>query len=146
MKNKFKIPEEVKQISFALAQAGFENYLVGGCVRDLLLGRIPKDWDITTSATPEEIIKLFPHTFYENEFGTVGVVSDDVKDESVKTVEVTPFRLESKYSDFRHPDKVKWGKTLEDDLARRDFTMNAVALEVGRHSVSLRSTPSVEET
>jgi len=129
-KYKFKIPKEIEEISFALAQMGFENYLVGGCVRDLLLGKIPKDWDITTSATPEEIIKLFPHTFYENEFGTVGVVNDDAKDENLKAVEVTPFRLESEYSDFRHPDKVKWGKTIEDDLARRDFTMNAVALRL----------------
>src|SRR3989344_4704538 len=110
-KVKLEIPEEVRNVSRVLDEAGFENYLVGGCVRDLLIGRKPKDWDIATVATPEEIIKLFPHTFYENEYGTVGVVNEDAKDESLKTVEVTPFRLESEYSDFRHPDKVKWGKT-----------------------------------
>ena len=127
---KFQIPKEVSETSKTLTEAGFENYLVGGCVRDLLLGRIPKDWDITTSATPEEIVALFPHTFYENEFGTVGVVNDETEDETLKTIEVTPFRLESDYSDFRHPDEVKWGKTLDDDLSRRDFTMNAIALDL----------------
>lgn len=122
----FKIPQEVKEISETLSKAGFENFLVGGCVRDLILGREPKDWDITTIATPEEIQKLFPDSFYENDFGTVGVkISSEV--ESLKVVEVTPYRLESGYSDARHPDKVEWGKTLADDLARRDFTMNALA-------------------
>ena len=115
-------------MSQTLSEAGFENYLVGGCVRDLLLARVPKDWDITTRATPEEIVALFPHTFYENDFGTVGVVNDEIEEGSTRTVEVTPFRLESKYSDFRHPDEVKWGRTLDDDLSRRDFTINAVAL------------------
>lgn len=129
-KNEFEIPEEVSGISQTLTDAGYENYLVGGCVRDLLLGRRPKDWDITTKATPEEIVALFPHTFYENEFGTVGVVNDETGDETLKTVEITPFRLESEYSDFRHPDEVKWGKTLEDDLSRRDFTVNAIALNL----------------
>lgn len=131
-KIKLEIPKEVSEVSRTLTKAGFENYLVGGCVRDLILGRTPKDWDITTSATPEEIVALFPHTFYENEFGTVGVVNDDTNDETIKTVEVTPFRLESEYSDFRHPDKVKWGKTLNDDLSRRDFTMNAIAYDLER--------------
>jgi len=145
-KNNFDIPKEVKTISHTLSEAGFENYLVGGCVRDLLISRTPKDWDITTNATPEEIVALFPHTFYENDYGTVGVVNDDVEVESLKTIEVTPFRLESEYSDFRHPDEVKWGKTVEEDLSRRDFTMNAIALEIGRHSVSKNSkTPSVGE-
>ncbi|MFH1472811.1 MAG: HD domain-containing protein [bacterium] len=138
-KIKLEIPEEVRGVSRVLSHAGFENYLVGGCVRDLILGRIPKDWDITTRATPEEIVALFEHTFYENDFGTVGVVSESSKvacppdwdrRESLKVIEVTPFRLESKYSDFRHPDKVKWGKTVEDDLSRRDFTVNAIALNL----------------
>jgi tRNA nucleotidyltransferase (CCA-adding enzyme) len=136
IKYKFEIPEEVRNISQALSRAGFENFLVGGCVRDLVRKAVygelvePKDWDITTSATPEEIIKLFPKTFYENEYGTVGVVDENTKDETLRTVEVTPYRLESEYSDFRRPDEVKWGKTIEDDLARRDFTMNALAYNI----------------
>ncbi len=124
-KSTFEIPKEVRDISLALSNAEFENFLVGGCVRDLLIGREPKDWDITTKATPEEIQALFPDSFYENAFGTVGV-----KTETIGIVEVTPYRIESGYSDGRHPDKVEWGKTLEDDLARRDFTMNAIALDI----------------
>ncbi len=126
---KFQIPDEVKDISKALSSVGFENYLVGGCVRDLLLADVPKDWDITTSATPEEIQKIFPDSFYENDFGTVGVKTD------IGVVEVTPFRTEGSYSDSRHPDKVEWAKTLEEDLARRDFTMNAVALDIDKNSL-----------
>ncbi|KKW01307.1 MAG: Polynucleotide adenylyltransferase/metal dependent phosphohydrolase [Parcubacteria group bacterium GW2011_GWA1_49_11] len=135
-KHKFEIPEEVKDISRALSVAGFENFLVGGCVRDLVRQAIygepvePKDWDIATSAKPEEIIGLFPKTFYENEYGTVGVVNEQAGDKTLKVIEVTPYRLESGYSDFRRPDKVEWGKTIEDDLARRDFSMNALAYNV----------------
>ena len=102
--DKFQIPEEVKRISETLAKAGFENFLVGGCVRDLLLERKPKDWDLATIATPEEIIALFPDSFYENDFGTVGLKT---KSSEVGIVEVTPYRLESGYSDGRHPDKVE---------------------------------------
>jgi len=132
VKNKLEIeiPESVRQVSSVLSLAGFENFLVGGCVRDLLVGREPKDWDITTRATPEQIQSLFPHTFYENEYGTVGVVNDEEKNETLKTIEVTPYRIESGYSDMRHPDKVEWGETVEQDLARRDFTMNAIAYEI----------------
>jgi tRNA nucleotidyltransferase (CCA-adding enzyme) len=127
---KLKVPQEVSEVSRVLSEAGFENYLVGGCVRDLVIGRTPKDWDITTIATPEEIVALFPHTFYENEFGTVGVVNDETLDETLKVVEVTPYRLESGYSDARHPDKVAWASKIEDDLARRDFTINALAYDI----------------
>lgn len=116
-----------------LQSASFEAFLVGGCVRDLIMGVKPKDYDVTTNATPEEIIALFPKTFYENDYGTVGVVTCGEElgtictDESAKIVEVTPYRLESAYSDNRHPDSVKWGEKIEDDLKRRDFTMNAIA-------------------
>src|SRR3990167_6907507 len=130
IKTYFEIPEEVKDISRALSVAKFENFLVGGCVRDLILDRTPKDWDIATRAKPEEIIRLFPKTFYENEYGTVGVVNEQTDDETLKVVEITPYRLESGYSDFRRPDKVSWGKTIEEDLARRDFTINAIALNL----------------
>ncbi len=116
-----------------LQDASYEAYLVGGCVRDIIMDKVPKDYDITTNATPEQIISLFPKTFYENTYGTVGVVTCGEElgtvcsDESVKIVEVTPYRLETTYSDNRHPDDVKWSKNLTDDLARRDFTMNAIA-------------------
>lgn len=129
-KKKLEIPKEVSEVSQILSNAEFENFLVGGCVRDLVLGKKPKDWDITTNATPEEIVKLFPKTFYENEYGTVGVVNENTEDETLKVVEVTPYRLESGYSDARHPDKVVWGSKVEDDLARRDFTVNALAYNV----------------
>ncbi len=126
----FLIPEEIRGVCRVLWQAGFENYLVGGCVRDLIIGIKPKDWDITTKATPEQIIELFPKTFYENDFGTVGIVNEDTEDETLRTVEVTPYRIESEYSDFRRPDKIEWGKNIEEDLARRDFTINAIALGI----------------
>jgi len=127
---KFKIPEEVSDVTKTLKDAAFEAYLVGGCVRDLFMGRKPKDWDITTNATPEEIIPLFPKTFYENDFGTVGVVNENVSDETLKVIEITPYRIESSYSDHRRPDKVTFSKNILDDLKRRDFTVNAIAYDV----------------
>ncbi|OGD68132.1 hypothetical protein A2996_00505 [Candidatus Campbellbacteria bacterium RIFCSPLOWO2_01_FULL_34_15] len=126
---KFNIPKEVSQVTETLNNAGFEAYLVGGCVRDLILNKEPKDWDITTNATPEQIQEIFEHTFYENTFGTVGVVNDKTEDLKLKTIEVTPYRLESEYSDSRRPDSVKFSDKLEDDLKRRDFTMNAIAYD-----------------
>ncbi len=125
--SKFLIPNEVEKVAKTLEEGGFEAYFIGGCVRDLLLKRAPKDWDITTNATPEQITALFAETFYENDYGTVGVVTDSA-DESLKVVEVTPYRLEGGYSDKRRPDSVKWSNKLEDDLKRRDFTINAIAL------------------
>ena len=124
----FRVPEEVQKVSGALRAAGYEAYLVGGCVRDLLLGREPKDWDVTTNATPEQIQAVFPDSFYENDYGTVGVKTGS---ENPKTaiVEVTPYRIESEYSDRRRPDTVEFGTSLPEDLARRDFTINAVALD-----------------
>lgn len=127
MKNKFNIPTEVSRVTKILENAGFEAYIVGGCVRDLLINKTPKDWDITTNAKPEEIKKLFENTFYNNDYGTVGVVNEDVSDETLKVVEVTPYRLESEYSDSRRPDFVKFSNSIEHDLHRRDFTINAIA-------------------
>src|SRR3989338_10926554 len=123
-----QIPLEVSKLHSSLRGAGFEAYLVGGCVRDLLLSLLPKDWDITTNATPEQIQSLFDETFYENEYGTVGVVtkSDDPR---LKVVEITPYRIEGVYTDARRPDHVKFSDKLEDDLKRRDFTINAIALD-----------------
>jgi poly(A) polymerase/tRNA nucleotidyltransferase (CCA-adding enzyme) len=131
-----KIPADIKKIGAVLSTAGFEAHIIGGCVRDLLISREPKDWDIATDATPEQIIPLFPKTFYENEFGTVGVVlgenaGQENEIENIKNIiEITPYRIESTYSDNRHPDKVVFSKKIEDDLKRRDFTINAMALNL----------------
>jgi len=124
-----RIPEEVITILKALADAGFEAYVVGGSVRDLLLGKEPKDWDITTNAKPEQIQELFPDSFYENTFGTVGVKTES-EAVGLEVVEVTTYRTETAYTDKRHPDSVSFTDSLEADLARRDFTMNAIALGV----------------
>ena len=121
-----KIPTEVRQVTDTLERAGFEAWVVGGCVRDLLLLRTPKDWDVTTNATPEQIQGLFENTFYTNDFGTVGVVGDST-DEALRVVEVTPYRLEGAYTDARRPDRGGWGGSLREDLKRRDFTINAMA-------------------
>jgi poly(A) polymerase/tRNA nucleotidyltransferase (CCA-adding enzyme) len=120
------IPPAVLATAKTLEDAGYEAYLVGGCVRDMFLNKKPKDWDITTNATPEEIQKLYPETFYENAFGTVGVVTED-HDETIHVVEVTPYRREGEYSDARRPDHVEWASSISDDLKRRDFTVNAIA-------------------
>lgn len=126
---KTSIPKEVSEICATLAKAGFEAYLVGGCVRDMLLGRNPKDWDVATNAKPKEIQKLFDDTVYENDFGTVGVKTNS-EDPKLKVVEVTTYRIEGAYTDKRHPDEVKFAKTIEEDLSRRDFTVNALALGI----------------
>jgi poly(A) polymerase/tRNA nucleotidyltransferase (CCA-adding enzyme) len=131
---RFSIPQTVEAVARKLEEGGFEAYFVGGSVRDLLIGREPKDWDITTNATPEEIQKLFPDSFYENDFGTVGVKTES-EDPRLAVVEVTPYRTEEGYSDKRRPDKVTFGHSLEDDLARRDFTVNAIALDSQGHIV-----------
>jgi tRNA nucleotidyltransferase (CCA-adding enzyme) len=125
-----KIPKEVLEVGRKLVESGYDAYLVGGCVRDLLLSRKPKDWDFTTNAKPEEIQAIFEHSFYENQFGTVGVVNDEITDETLKVVEITPYRIESAYSDSRRPDTVTFSDKLEDDLKRRDFTVNSVALDL----------------
>lgn len=124
------IPKEVLSIAKSLEKAQFEAYFVGGCVRDLIRGKKPKDWDIATDATPEEITKIFEHSHYDNNFGTVRVVNDGVKDKTLEVIEVTTYRLEAEYSDDRRPDKVSFSKNVLDDLKRRDFTMNALALRL----------------
>src|SRR3990167_6031296 len=125
---RFSIPPEVVKVSTVLREAGFEAYLVGGCVRDLLIGREPKDWDVTTNALPEQIQQLFPDSFYENDYGTVGEKTES-EDPKKTVVEVTPYRRESGYTDRRRPDTVEFGTSLLEDLARRDFTTNAIALD-----------------
>jgi poly(A) polymerase/tRNA nucleotidyltransferase (CCA-adding enzyme) len=134
MKNS-PIPKEIVSVVEGLEKAGFEAFLVGGCTRDILLGRVPKDWDVTTNATPEQIIPLFEKTFYENSYGTVGVVNEMTEDETLKVVEVTPYRLESSYTDHRHPDEVKFSKSISDDIKRRDFTINAIAVSLSKGAI-----------
>lgn len=120
----YTLPEPVKKIFAIFQKSGFEIYAVGGAVRDLIMGEATRNWDFTTNATPEEILKLFPDGFYDNIFGTVGIpqVNGEV-------YEITTYRTERDYSDRRHPDVVRWGESLEEDLARRDFTINAIAFD-----------------
>lgn len=131
---KLKLPEFVKKILNNFEKNDFEIYIVGGVVRDLLLKRPAVDWDFTTNATPKEILALFPDGFYDNQFGTVGIVNPKEKKKKVyygkpPIYEITTFRKEIGYADRRHPDKVVWGKTIKEDLVRRDFTINAMALK-----------------
>lgn len=119
------IPKEVKYLLHRLDKAGYEAYIVGGCVRDMYLGRIPHDWDITTSATPDEIENLFnkDHKVFDTgkEYGTIVVMHKG------KPYEITTYRSDGNYSDCRRPDSVSFTKNLLNDLKRRDFTMNAMA-------------------
>lgn len=121
--------KEIKSIVEKLNQKKFEAFLVGGCVRDLLRGLEPEDWDIATNAKPEEIKKIFPNSFYENKFLTVTVKTKS-KNPKLKEIEITTYRKETEYTDKRHPDKVEYAETIEEDLARRDFTINAMAIDL----------------
>jgi len=130
-----KIPELVKLVLLNLEEAGFEAYVVGGGVRDLLLNQPVTDWDFATSAKPEAVLKLFKDSYYDNKFGTVGVAEKHLEEQfKVKGLtgdvyEITTFRKESGYSDNRRPDKISWGKNIREDLKRRDFTINAMAMD-----------------
>lgn len=126
------IPEAVLLIYKTLEKNKFEVYFVGGCVRNILLKRQIKDWDLTTNAKPEEITKIFKESFYDNNFGTVGIPIKIDGKESV--VEITTYRTEDGYKDKRHPENVSWGKTIDEDLSRRDFTINAIALRINEKS------------
>lgn len=119
----FKIPLEINTILEILNKNQYKGFLVGGCVRDILMNKTPKDWDITTDATPDIIQQLFPNSFYENNFGTVGIKTD------IGVVEVTPFRKDGVYEDNRHPNQVFFTNKIEDDLSRRDFTINSIAYD-----------------
>ena len=122
------IPEVVLASYKKLKEKNHKAYFVGGCVRSLLLNVSVKDWDFATSAIPSEILKLFKDSYYNNIFGTVGI---PIEVEGIKQVlEITTFRTEGTYRDRRRPEEVKWGKTIEEDLARRDFTINAIALDI----------------
>jgi putative nucleotidyltransferase with HDIG domain len=122
------IPEEILKIYKKAQDANFQVFLVGGCVRNILLQKHIKDWDMTTNATPEQILEIYKDGFYDNQFGTVGLPVEILGIKQV--VEMTTFRTETGYSDRRHPRKVSWGKSVEEDLARRDFTINAIAMKL----------------
>lgn len=127
------LPDEVYKIISNFQNAGFQIYIVGGVVRDLLLKRPSKDWDFTTDATPEQILKLYPEGIYGNRFGTVivpkkGETHD--KNRGTALYEITTMRKEGEYLDSRHPQEVTWTNNIEDDLSRRDFTVNALALSI----------------
>ncbi len=132
-----QIPEFVKNLVSKLEEAGYEAFIVGGCVRDLLMGKVPEDWDITTNARPEEILKVFPKGRYENVFGTVIVPIKNEEGETEHAVEITTYRSEQGYSDRRHPDEIRFEDSLEKDLERRDFTINAMALKLAARSSQL---------
>ena len=119
------VPADVERVVARLVAAGHEAYVVGGCVRDALRGVDPHDWDVATSATPEAIQKVFRHALYLNRFGTV------VVREGRHEIEVTTYRIEADYADHRHPTEVAFTDSLREDLARRDFTMNAMAWRPG---------------
>lgn len=135
---KISINEAARAVSQKLNDAGFEAWIVGGAVRDLLIGKESIDWDLTTNANPEQILELIEESFYDNKFGTVMVAGKHLKkqfnfgevigDEDI--IDITTFRSEHGYSDKRRPDKVVWGKSIDDDLRRRDFTINAMAMRI----------------
>lgn len=126
-----KLPKPVGYILKKLKEAGYEAYIVGGCVRDSIIGREPEDWDITTSALPEEIKTVFRKTVDTGiQHGTVTVILRDDpedKDSELRGYEVTTYRIDGEYRDGRHPEEVIFTPSLEEDLKRRDFTINAMA-------------------
>ena len=124
---KIRIPAGAEQILHRLEEKGFEAYVVGGCVRDSLLGREPHDWDITTSATPQQVKKIFQRTVDTGlKHGTVTVLLDR------EPYEVTTYRIDGEYLDGRHPSGVTFTRSLREDLQRRDFTINAMAYSDSR--------------
>lgn len=136
---KYKFDSGVVKIVETLEKAGYEAWIVGGAVRDLLLDIPSSDWDVTTNATPEQIQPLFSECFYDNEYGTVKVAGKHIREQFELTeaeiddstlYDITTYRSESEYSDKRRPDIVVWGKSVEEDLKRRDFTINAIAINI----------------
>jgi putative nucleotidyltransferase with HDIG domain len=122
-----KLPGYVKDFMDHFKENGYEIFAVGGSIRDVILKKQVLDWDFTTNARPEEIRKLYQHSFYNNSFGTVGI---PIRIENETHIfEVTTYRTESNYFNKRHPDKIEWSNNVEDDLKRRDFTINALAYD-----------------
>jgi tRNA nucleotidyltransferase (CCA-adding enzyme) len=127
------LPQEVKDVLTKFNKAKFEAYIVGGSVRDLIMNKKTTDWDFTTNATPIEIMNIFPDSFYDNQYGTVGIKiyksGKKTQEKPDEIFEITTYRSEKGYTDSRHPDNIIWGETLEEDLARRDLTINAMAYD-----------------
>lgn len=128
-----RLPTTAQSVINQIRNAGFEAWAVGGSVRDLLMKRETKGWDFATNALPERILEIFPDSFYDNRFGTVGVKiysSARTTDDSPADIyEITTFRSEKEYSDFRHPNVLVWGNSILEDLSRRDLTINAIAYD-----------------
>jgi putative nucleotidyltransferase with HDIG domain len=120
-----ELPDSVVELMETFINKDFEIYIVGGAVRDILSKRLLYDWDFTTNATPEEMLKFLPDAYYDNAYGTVGIPINNSR-----PYEITTFRTEHGYSDSRRPDKISWGESLEKDLERRDFTINAMAIKI----------------
>src|SRR5258708_24073556 len=125
--NMFETRDFAKQVTRTLHEQGHQAYLVGGCVRDLLLGREPADYDVTTDATPDEVMRIFPETYAVG--AQFGVVLVPARDAGGNTVEVATFRSDIGYSDGRHPDQVRFSKSAKEDVERRDFTINGLLLD-----------------
>lgn len=130
------VPQNIRTVMQILDEDGFRPYLVGGCVRDTVMGKLPHDYDITVGALPEEITKCFESKGFRTipkgrEFGTVGILSEG------EVVEVTPYRTEGTYSDSRHPDSVEFVSDISLDLSRRDFTINAMAMGIDGDIIDL---------
>lgn len=123
------LPPDAQNIIDTVKKNHQEAYAIGGSVRDTLMGKPTKGWDFTTNATPEELLKIFPDSFYDNQFGTVGIKIRGADGKVADVFEITTYRSEKNYTDFRHPDVIAWGKTLKEDLSRRDFTINAIAFD-----------------
>src|SRR3990172_9645698 len=124
------LPVLVIKVLQTLEKADCQAYLVGGAVRDLLMGKPATDWDFATPAKPETIIKVFKDAFYDNRFGTVGIAEKHLGGKGDGVMEITTFRTEAGYSDRRRPDKIEFADSLDEDLQRRDFTINAMALRI----------------
>ncbi|MDD5527385.1 MAG: HD domain-containing protein [Patescibacteria group bacterium] len=132
------IPRYLEEIIKTLEKNNFEAWIVGGCVRDFLMDKTPNDWDLTTNALPEQMLKIFPEAHYENIFGTVILPVKNEKEEVLDAIEVTTYRSEQGYSDRRRPDEVKFEKDIDADLARRDFTINALAMRNEKSKLPLK--------
>ncbi|MBN2884915.1 HD domain-containing protein [Patescibacteria group bacterium] len=126
------IPVYILKIIKKLHAVGYKVELVGGCVRDVLMEKQPKDWDLTTNARPEQILSLFKEAKYENDFGTVLIPCKDKNKKLLGVAEITTYRSEKAYNDRRHPDEVRFENEIEKDLERRDFTINAMALRMDK--------------
>ncbi|MCL4364136.1 CCA tRNA nucleotidyltransferase [Patescibacteria group bacterium] len=118
-----ELPKSVSDFLNEFHTKGFKIYIVGGAVRNLILGEEIDNWDFTTNARPEKIQDMFSDSFYNNDYGTVSIPKGNL------IFEVTPFRKEDNYEDHRHPEKIEWAETVEEDLGRRDFTINAIAYD-----------------